>query len=1761
MVATACLGLESLDTSANGRKKGLEEALEATRYSHASQRVAFVSVLFAASTSQLQSSAICDLVGRKPAPRARNRYRWRQRCSCAGRVRGSEWAGGSLTDGRAFLGLNVLNRRTQAFICLLLSASLESRNDEEPELPLEPSECSSRQPSNPSATWAQLLPLPPTMLATFAGSAFESYMMLLDRVISLRFRRNRDRINGASELDQTYNTEGTAWDRATRASMLHQQRVRGRCQADAVTEASVPPLSSFRPRPPILKGLVFSGREFEREFIEYLERRGHEVVRCQTLAETLRAMERGAAIIAQAPLSFEILHGRADLLIRERVESAGDGTVPLDPPWDPFLEPRPPSSALPPGSRWIATVPQAQWSSHHLYRYTVCECKLAQQVQVEFPIQAMAYLWMLRAFERRQYSDLGYWPRFYLCLDIDADAHVGQVLCRRTAEFSLYFEAKLEEMMALVRREGTRLLDAKLVELPKRIIEALSSLDMLVSMRESRRKLARYAYAAAVIERYHQSLLLVAEMRPADARLLYGCGIRTLPGLATLTVGERRLCDGIPNWRLAEYVHQARLLARKLGSNDDDGGAGPLYERRANAAKDVMRLLPASSPMDMYLVYMSSYDRFYFLLGTWCPGQEPAPRYLWASTPEDAAMLLQRFLKKVQASLRKDPNLHVYHFGALDRHALMEVSMAAHDADVQAAVDSLPLVDLRHILRACLHIGHEDPYTLWSLERIIRPAARSADDIPVSPQLQAAELYERYRIAQRYRKTASARILRYRILSLNIWACQLLEETAAWLRKHLGGPTADVTTNGSASPACATAATMSAAAQRRHSATTHDGNENGVSLRQTEPRRWVPKADDAHVRESPGDADAAYSFRRNGELGRAPSPSTPFVAMMQMLESERANDIPEKDAMMLSLHVRKELPADDPMRDLVDYIRCESKIEWQYLRWRQRPEIALDIDFYDDPDVIVDAVVVACQEAASTSPPEESQLAPGPKETSASTSLPDDARATTPPTAQRNDRAKPLTSRRRSTSTTLVKEVGACSDEMIPDRLQTSDASRPLRDASSAGDDPHDPVESLAHHVLGLNHGSDAVPDASRIPETQRPTNLEISKTGQCPTPMPNVVVSAEWIASSDSAERQPDQRLGSRVERTTIFVHFPCEQRIYPENGEWQVSILAGDAYVLIPSARLRFVGSDRCTIEVDRATAALYLTTGTRLPRIVRRPAFFRRLSSILGLCVAATRPEQAVLAARYLRRERPFPELARVKEPYRSAEDITQVVDALYRITDGRVVLIQGPPGSGKTHTIAECVGDLLCRAPQDGRRLRIGICANAHTAIDQVLHALLRCLHRQGIMDTAQYIWRIGQRKQCSLPSGAVHLTSRCPTLTELSDERRPFSVIAGTAFALSHIYLRGQLDYLFVDEAGQLPRAYFVAMLPNVRRAAILVGDQMQLSAVSANGSLLPSRRPLTGGESSLTYLLGPETSVIGPEWGWFLPTSRRMSPSLCRFISTTFYEGRLQWHPSVEGRCVWDLHQGKARTGLGFLAVDSSWSLDFAGSEVLLSRWKREVGTILRLVWRLVDGSRYQLCLSSETNLDSAARRPITADDILIVAPYNEQVTALRAAFSHWAAAGASSSTVRTNATAGESTGDDSLEQTTRRRACSVPLIGTVDKFQGQERPIAIMSLCAPEWEGDTEADVAGASRASTIHESIAFVLDSRRLNVALSRAQCLAIVVGEGRLGVGTARHIESVAAMNLFLRLRAHATPWTGADLVDDNGHVSVPEPAQSP
>ena len=284
------------------------------------------------------------------------------------------------------------------------------------------------------------------------------------------------------------------------------------------------------------------------------------------------------------------------------------------------------------------------------------------------------------------------------------------------------------------------------------------------------------------------------------------------------------------------------------------------------------------------------------------------------------------------------------------------------------------------------------------------------------------------------------------------------------------------------------------------------------------------------------------------------------------------------------------------------------------------------------------------------------------------------------------------------------------------------------------------------------------------------------------------------------------------------------------------------------------------------------------------------------------------------------------------------------------------------------------------------------------------------------------------------------------------------VVGGTAWLFSREELDGKFDYLFVDEAGQVSLANTVAVGACARNL-VLVGDQMQL-AQPVQGS-----HPGESGKSCLEYALnGSHTS---PRTAASFSAKR----DGCTPISVESFR-----MPSTTAVCKSSDHGGAGHSGLapGCLVPRESGIVFIPVKHTGCEQWSLEEVDVIE---RVVDELKQRTVVGQD-----GSARPLELDDILFVAPFNMQVRRL-----------------------------------TERLGPSAR-IGSVDRFQGQEAPVVIISMCA----SDLESAPRGA----------AFLLERNRLNVAVSRAQALAIIVASPELMAARCSSIEEMRLVNLLCR-----------------------------
>ena len=370
------------------------------------------------------------------------------------------------------------------------------------------------------------------------------------------------------------------------------------------------------------------------------------------------------------------------------------------------------------------------------------------------------------------------------------------------------------------------------------------------------------------------------------------------------------------------------------------------------------------------------------------------------------------------------------------------------------------------------------------------------------------------------------------------------------------------------------------------------------------------------------------------------------------------------------------------------------------------------------------------------------------------------------------------------------------------------------------------------------------------------------------------------------------------------------------------------------------------------------------------------------------------------------------------------------------DSSYVAIQGPPGTGKTYRGAHIIHSLVTSGK------RVGISAMGHAAIDNLLEATLEVFAQNGQLDQLVACRKAKKPDDGGLPGVAYPGSNAAAANAK-------FNLLAGTSWFFCSKEMRdAPVDVLIIDEAGQLSLSDAVAA-SGAARSVLLLGDPLQLAQVSKG------THPDGSGASVLEHVLG-DAATIPSDRGVFLAETRRMHPSVCDFISSQFYEGRLSSYPAcadqridgVDAGLVWieAHHAGRTTESPEEAEIVVAAVLDLLGRD-----WCDNQGN----------------------------HAPLEADHFMVVAPYNDQVHRVRAALS------------------------------ADPRTAGVQ-VGTVDKFQGREAPVIFFTMTT--------------STGDDMPRGPDFLFSRNRLNVAISRAQCLALLVCTEDLLNSRARTVEDM-------------------------------------
>ena len=479
--------------------------------------------------------------------------------------------------------------------------------------------------------------------------------------------------------------------------------------------------------------------------------------------------------------------------------------------------------------------------------------------------------------------------------------------------------------------------------------------------------------------------------------------------------------------------------------------------------------------------------------------------------------------------------------------------------------------------------------------------------------------------------------------------------------------------------------------------------------------------------------------------------------------------------------------------------------------------------------------------------------------------------------------------------------------------------------------------------------------------------------------------------------------------------------------------------------------VNSVALTIDIKKMvrTAEAHPTAvvlHNRVPSDVLRNALMRLGEAVLTRGLAPGDPFRAAMDL-LLRRPPPLEGVgSSLQQP---GEKTVEAACRVARSLDGNVLAIQGPPGTGKTYTGAHIIRTLV------NAGLKVGVTAVSHKVIVNLLEAAASQAHDNGLSinivhrQTGAYEgeWEIERKSnyeeiRSGLANGSI-------------------DVLGATAWCWARPDFEQSVDVLIVDEAGQMALSNVLATAP-AGRGLVLLGDPQQLEQP------LQSSHPEGSEVSALYHLLAGEQTMPADK-GLFLAETYRLHPDIAQFTSEIYYEGRVGALPGLEQQAI--VANGGAAspfTGSGLIYVP----VPHTGSQ---ARSLEEV----EVVRKIVDDLTSRCCWRDKGGMIN----PLTLKDILIVAPYNAQVSALVEAI-----------------------------PTLAER------IGTVDRFQGQEAPVVLYSMTS--------------SNPDEAPRGMEFLYNRFRFNVATSRAQALCILVGSPDLFRPECRTPHQMKMANGFCR-----------------------------
>lgn len=335
-----------------------------------------------------------------------------------------------------------------------------------------------------------------------------------------------------------------------------------------------------------------------------------------------------------------------------------------------------------------------------------------------------------------------------------------------------------------------------------------------------------------------------------------------------------------------------------------------------------------------------------------------------------------------------------------------------------------------------------------------------------------------------------------------------------------------------------------------------------------------------------------------------------------------------------------------------------------------------------------------------------------------------------------------------------------------------------------------------------------------------------------------------------------------------------------------------------------------------------------------------------------------------------------------------------------------LLIGPPGTGKTYTLAAILAQFLIHEPEQ----RVLLISNSNAAVDDALVKVDEALEKLGDGQRKSRSVRIGKNFTMARHEGREHLlpssqelTDKLKTLEKRKPEQRDAvgydswlnqyenvrkeiddhtkalmqkrQLVATTAASASFRFeaLYSRFDLVVFDEASQVSLYQTIALLPLGRRY-LFCGDDRQLPPVCVAHQNTQAQRWVGKSIFSKREKF-PSSSIIQ------LDEQDRMVPKICKLISEQFYAGKLKTADQGKGEVRKKWHMIRKRLNATYQRPIEVVLVEGAAT------WRK------RFMGEVRDASAdkaieiYQALREEREKLES---------DIMILAPLNSQLRLIR---------------------------------------------------------------------------------------------------------------------------------------------------------------------